>query len=253
MKIIQNIEYKPGLEGDLFLPGNQVPEGGFPAALLIHGGGWNSMDRHAMRGVADFLAENGFAVFNIEYRLTPEYRWPAGCNDCKAAAEWLIHSDYPIDKKKIFTVGASAGGHYALMTGLMLPRGTICGIVSISGIDDVFAAVQPSLWPEWYSPFLGKEPDEKALREINPAEYHTADAPPILCTHWRKDQVVLFSACTAFEQAVVKNGGRICVYAYDYDRYCEGHDIWIPGSSPHRLHPDLEAVVAGFMKEVISQ
>ena len=252
MKIIQNIEYKPGLEGDLFLPGDQAPERGFPAAVLIHGGGWTAGDRHTIRGVADFLAENGFAVFNIEYHLAaPQYRWPAAFDDCKDAVKWLAKSAYPINAEKIFTVGASAGGHYALMAGLALPRGTVCGIVSISGIDDVF--IDSRFAPGRYEYLLGRAPDEKDLLELNPATYLTADTPPILCTHWRGDQVVPFASCTAFEQTVVKNGGRICVYSYDYERHCEGHDIWIPGSSPHRLHPDLEAVIAAFMNEVISK
>ena len=69
MKIITDLEFTPGLAGDLFLPDGQAPDGGFPLALLIHGGGWTSMDHHALRGIADFLAENGFAVFNIDYCL----------------------------------------------------------------------------------------------------------------------------------------------------------------------------------------
>ncbi len=248
MKIIQNIEYKPGLEGDLFLPGDQAPERGFPAAVLIHGGGWTAGDRHTIRGVADFLAENGFAVFNIDYRLAPQHRWPAGLDDCKTAAQWLIGSDYPIDTKNLFIIGASAGGHYALMTGLTLPRGTVRGIVSISGIDDVF--VDSRFAPGRYEYLLGKTPDEKELLEINPAKYLATDTPPILCTHWRRDEVVRFAVCTAFEQAAADKGVKISVYSYDFNRQFEGHGIWIPGSSPHRLYPDLEAVIASFMKEM---
>ena len=251
MKIITDIEFAPSLAGDLFLPDGPTPDSGFPAALLIHGGGWSGMDRYAARGIADFLAENGFAVFNIDYRLAPQHHWPAGLDDCKAAAQWLLGSEYPIDTEKFFIIGGSAGGHYALMTGLTLPRGTVCGIISISGIDDVF--IDSRFAPlARYIYLLGKSPDRNDLLEINPAEYYTADAPPILCTHWRNDQVVPFAECAAFEQTVVKKGGRICVYSYDYDRHCEGHDIWIPESSPHRLHPDLEAVIAGFMKEIIA-
>ena len=251
MKIISDLEYVPGLVGDLFLPDGPAPAGGFPAALVIHGGGWTGMDRHAVSGIAEFLAENGFAAFNIEYRLAPQHRWPAGCDDCKAAAQWLIRSDYPVNTGKIFTVGASSGGHYALMAGLTLPRGTVCGIVSISGIDDVF--VDRGFAPGRYTALLGHKQDEKELLEINPATYLSADAPPILCTHYRFDQVVQFAACTAFEQAAVKKGGRICVYSYDHERKDQGHAIWVPGTSPRRLYPDLEAVILAFMKEVISK
>ena len=251
MKIISDLEYAPGMAGDLFLPDGPAPADGFPAALVIHGGGWASMDRHAVRGLAEFLAGNGFAAFNIEYRLAPQHRWPAGCDDCKAAAQWLLGSEYPVDAQKFFIVGGSSGGHYALMAGLMLPRGTVRGIVSISGIDDVF--VDSRFSPGRYQYLLGKSPDENDLLELNPATYLTADAPPILCTHWRRDEVVRFAACTAFEQAAADRGVKICVYSYDYDKQFEGHGIWIPGTSPRRLYPYLEAVIAAFMKEVISK
>jgi len=245
MKIIPDLQYAPGLAGDLFLPGDQVPDDGFPSVLLIHGGGWRTMDRSAMRGAADFLAEKGFAVFNIDYRLAPEYRWPSGLDDCKAAAQWLFCSEYPVNTQKFFIVGASSGGHYALITGLTLPRGMIRGIVSISGIDDVF--VDSRFSPERYTALLGKTPTEKDLTEINPATYLAADAPPILCTHWRHDQVVRFSACAAFEQAAANIGAKISVYSYDCNRQFEGHGIWIPGTSPRRLYPDLEAVISMYL------
>ena len=246
MRIISDLEYAPGLIGDLFLPEEQIPEGGFPAVLLIHGGGWCGMDRHAMRGVADFLAGKGFAVFNIEYSLAPQHRWPRGLNDCKAAARWLLDSEYPVDGKKFFVVGASSGGHYALITGLTLPQGTVRGIVSISGIDNVF--IDRSFRLRRYNALLGEAHDEKDLTEIDPATYLTAGAPPILCTHWRRDQVVPFAACTAFEQATAEKEVKITVYSYDHDRPFEGHGIWIPGSSPHRLYPELETVISMFLE-----
>jgi len=253
MKIIPELEYAPGMVGDLFLPDGETPAGGFPAAVLIHGGGWSGMDRHAVRGIADFLVETGFAVFNIEYRLTTQARWPAGFEDCKAAVRYLAAaaSEHPVDPRRIFVVGGSAGGHYALLAGLDLPRGTVRGIVSISGIDDVF--VDCRFAPRRYLGLLGEPPTPAKLRELDPAEYYTPDAPPILCTHWQYDTVVPFAACAAFETSVLKKGGRINVYSYDYDRKQEGHGIWIPDSKPHRLFPDLEAVIAGFLREVLAE
>lgn len=248
MKIISNLEYKNGLTGDIFLPETEVPANGFPAAVLIHGGGWSMGDRYSVNGIADFLVENNFAVFNIEYRLSPQNLWPSGLEDCQDALKWLFESDYPIDRQKIFFIGASAGGHYALIAGLTLPREMVCGIVSISGIDDTFEDYK--LAPDRYDLLLGRTPSEKDLTELNPASYLTDNAPPILCTHWRLDRVVPFEACTNFEKAATARGIKTCIYGYNYDRHCEGHDIWIPGSNPHRLHPDLEAVIAGFLKTI---
>ena len=145
MVTIADIGFSSSVAGDLHLPDGIAPKEGFPAAVLIHGGGWTSMDRSRFNGIADMLAEHGFAVFNIDYRLAPQHPWPAGLNDCKAAIKYLQYSDFPVNKKKIFVIGGSAGGHYALVAGLSMPKNTVCGIISISGIDDVFAH---SFWAE---------------------------------------------------------------------------------------------------------
>ena len=251
MQIISDIEYSSGVVGDLFLPDEQLPEGGFAAVVLIHGGSWTSNDRHSVRGIADFLVENGFAVFNIEYRLAPQFRWPSGLEDCKNAVRYLADSNYPVNRRKISIIGASAGGHYALIAGLSLPPEMVCSIVSISGIDDVFSDYKFA--PDRYWALLGGNPSERKLFELNPASYAGDEIPPVLCTHWRQDQVVPFESCIDFVKSVENKGGRICVYSYDFERQSEGHGIWIPGSEPHRLYPDIEAVIAAFLKTVISK
>jgi len=115
MKIISDLEYAPGMAGDLFLPDGPAPAGGFPAALVIHGGGWTGMDRHAVRGLAEFLAENGFAVFNIDYRLAPQHPHPVFFEDCYAAMCYAYdHADaLGIDPERMGVGGDSAGGTLA--------------------------------------------------------------------------------------------------------------------------------------------
>jgi acetyl esterase/lipase len=251
MMKIADIGFSSSVAGDLHLPDGIAPKEGFPAAVLIHGGGWTSMDRSRFNGIADMLAEHGFAVFNIDYRLAPQHPWPAGLNDCKAAIKYLHHSDFPVNKKKIFVIGGSAGGHYALVAGLSMPKNTVCGIISISGIDDVFADSLSS--PGRYTQLLGRVPEKDDLLQLDPAEYYTADAPPILCTHCRYDTVVPFAVCTAFEESVLKKNGNISVYSYGLERRNEGHAIWIPDTHPPRLYGDIEAVVIGFMREIVNK
>ena len=67
---------RPDQVGDVYLPAQVTDR--TPVVLSIHGGGWSAMSRRDVRGIAEFLAENGCAVYNIDYRLaTPATPWPA--------------------------------------------------------------------------------------------------------------------------------------------------------------------------------
>src|SRR5438270_10994467 len=54
------------LLGDLYLP-KGVDKA--PVLIGVHGGGWQIGDRKLYKNWGRFLAEDGFAVFAIEYRL----------------------------------------------------------------------------------------------------------------------------------------------------------------------------------------
>lgn len=263
--MIREVEYAPGNTGDLYLPDAPAPEAGYPAVLLIHGGAWTSMERSAMGGVAEFLCREGFAVFNIDYRLAPGDPWPRGFEDCKAALAHLagpMAAVFPLDRKKVFVIGASSGGHYALLTGLSAEPGTVAGIVSVSGIADVFPDYE--LRPGRYEQLFGFPPSPEELKKIDAREYYYDGAPPVLCTHYRYDAVVPFDSARNFAEEAERRGGNITFYGYDYGRRDQGHGIWIPGTSydrgrrasepakgPYReLYPDLEQVILFFLRNV---
>src|SRR5215831_16434520 len=92
-----------------------------PALLWIHGGGYvlGSVERDDL--LAKHLAKVGQCVVaSVEYRLAPEYPFPAPVEDCYAALKWLAtHSaDLGVNKSRIAIGGASAGG--GLAAGLAL-------------------------------------------------------------------------------------------------------------------------------------
>ena len=117
-ELIKDIPYDPSAgptaTGDLFLPDCA---GAAKVMLLIHGGGWNAMNRHRMDGIAEGLVQLGYAVFNIDYRLLPEAPYPACEQDCLAAGRFLLNSALPVvaglNREAITVMGASAGGHLA--------------------------------------------------------------------------------------------------------------------------------------------
>ena len=236
--------------GDLYLP--KQPDNA-PVALTIHGGGWSAQDKSSFCGVAEFIASLGWAVFNINYRLTSIVPWPACGDDCLAAAKFLLDGKEPefagLDRRKLLICGGSAGGHLALMTGLRLPPERVAGIISISGIDELTSDY--ALHTARYCPFFGSGVTEEIKAQANPIHYLRPDSPPVLLTHWDDDQVVPVECARRFRDRGRALGCRVDYY--EYSTVDEGHGIWIPNSMPHRLYPHLEKELARFIKSVLPE
>src|SRR5258707_15837970 len=85
--VIPNVEYgHPG--GESLKPDASIPDGPgpFPAAVLVHGGGWVAGDKQQyIIYIFEPLSRAGFAWFSINYRLAPKYRYPAAMEDTEAA------------------------------------------------------------------------------------------------------------------------------------------------------------------------
>jgi acetyl esterase/lipase len=61
------------------------------------------------------------AVVSVDYRLAPEHPYPAGPDDCEAAALWLIeHAAEEFGTDKLVTGGESAGAYFTMVTLLRL-------------------------------------------------------------------------------------------------------------------------------------
>ena len=108
--------------------------------LQLHGGGYMSGLQGQYRKMAGLYAEisSGAAVLSVDYRLAPEYPFPAALEDAVAAYKWLRDKGYESDR--IIVVGDSAGGGLALALclyakdhGLPLPA----GIITMSPWTDV--------------------------------------------------------------------------------------------------------------------
>jgi epsilon-lactone hydrolase len=91
--------------------------------LYIHGGGFIAGGIDSHRGLAGRIGKaTGCAVLIIDYRLAPEHKFPAGVDDCVAAARWIRDNgpDGPSPAASYFIAGDSAGGCLTLTTLLAL-------------------------------------------------------------------------------------------------------------------------------------
>jgi pectin methylesterase-like acyl-CoA thioesterase/acetyl esterase/lipase len=109
----------------------------YPVVLMIHGGGWNSGSPEMQKALALRLAQKGFVTATVEYRLSPEAKYPAAVDDLNDAVLWLYrHADeYKIDKNKIAVSGCSAGGQLAALIGTKNRNKLIKAVINIDGIS----------------------------------------------------------------------------------------------------------------------
>lgn len=90
--------------------------------LHFHGGGWCLGSARENDGLNHrFVERTGFAVVSVDYRLAPELPYPAGPDDCEAAALWLAREGAARFGTDRFAIGGeSAGANLAVATLLRL-------------------------------------------------------------------------------------------------------------------------------------
>src|SRR5215471_9044976 len=107
-----------GIRLRLYWPQTETP---LPAIVYYHGGGHviGSLDTH------DFVARNlsrgvGALVASVDYRMGPEYKFPAAVEDSFAALEWLRDNAAQLgaDPERLGVHGDSAGANLAAVMAL---------------------------------------------------------------------------------------------------------------------------------------
>jgi len=105
----------------VFLPNASRKPG---ALLFFHGGGWVIGDIETYTPTCARMADlTGQIVYSVDYRLAPEYPFPAGLNDCYNACEYLLEHYKKNDALMTgeFTlIGDSAGANLASVVSLRL-------------------------------------------------------------------------------------------------------------------------------------
>lgn len=104
--------------GEWIIPMESVPPDD-KVILYFHGGGFISGTCEFYRDLAARIAKaSGMKVLIIEYRLAPEFLYPAANEDCLGAYRWLLANGYSAND--IVFGGDSVGASLALMTLLTL-------------------------------------------------------------------------------------------------------------------------------------
>ena len=228
----KGIEYgQPG--GHSLLLDLHVPDGPgpFPAAILVHGGGFDGGSRATnMAPTFQPLTDAGFAWFSIDYRMAPEFRFAQAREDMDAAITWVKANaqTYKVDPSKIVLAGESAGAflvNYAATH--PTSKTTVAAVVDIYGpVDYEKIARQRQAYPARFNMasinghqktgggiwFFGVEGYDEAsyvkLKEISPVHAVHQGMPPFLAIHGTRDNQVPYEQSTMLCDAMRKVRAR---------------------------------------------
>ncbi|MBL9163249.1 MAG: alpha/beta hydrolase [Planctomycetaceae bacterium] len=249
VNVEKGIEYGKGgdvaLKLDLYQPADEGKSDAalHPAIIFVHGGAWKGGNREIYHYYCVKLAEQGYVVATVSYRLSDVAPFPAAVQDVKCAVRWLranaqrLH----VDPNRIAMAGGSAGGHLSMMAGYVTDQPELEGT---GGHPEVSSRIQAVV--NLYGPtdlttdfardndvvvkFLGGESyadDPDLYAQASPITHVSADDPPTLILHGSIDTVVPISQAELLVDKLKAAG-----VPHEYDRV-EG---W-----PHTM--DLEANV----------
>lgn len=234
---------------DVYYPRFEA-SGTVPAVLYVHGGGWTSGDKSSAGLWAGLLARQGYLVASINYRLAPQYKWPAQIEDTKCAVRYLRASaeKYNIDPNRIGAIGDSAGGHLVSLLGLTGPEE---GFEGSGGYPNQSSAVQAVV--DMYGPTDFTSVDMRAesfrigqilgipfaqapaaLKKASPVTYAKKDAPPFFILQGDQDKLVPLSQSQLLYQRLKDAGAHA--------------DLLIVKNAGHGFVPSGGQIQPGFLE-----
>ena len=206
--------------------------GPFPAAILVHGGGFDEGNRTIfISPLFPVLSGADFAWFSIDYRLAPEAHLAEAAHDVRSAIAWVrLHAnEYKVDPAKIASIGESAGGYLVNYVGTRETKESkVAAVVDFYGPSDYAKLAQArAAHPELFNMksaerhaahgggihFFGVERLDSEglakLHEVSPIAAVHKGMPPFLCIHGNKDDQVPYQQTTEFCDAI-RNAGSKC-------------------------------------------
>lgn len=201
-----------------------------PTLIYFHGGGWLEGTKESTLLYGLPYMAHGMNFINVEYRMAPESLTPAAIEDCRCALHWAYDhaEDYGIDTSKIVVSGHSAGGHLALMTGLLTPKDgfdnscrrvssewrlstiqdvKVAAVVNFFGPTDLASLVEGPTTRNFAVRWFGNMPDRTEMaKRVSPITYARRDSPPVLTIMGDKDPILPYTQGTSLRDALDRAG-----------------------------------------------
>lgn len=231
--LIQNASYGKDKANvmDIYLPEGRTAN--TKMVIMIHGGGWSAGDKGEVAFLAKGLKDRGFAVANINYRLSAQStdNYKMQLDDISAVESWLLsHADnYYYSPQKMYITGHSAGAHLSLAFAYTRnANGKIKAAGGMATPTDLVAGASANLGivgATTIAPYLGGplNAQTQAIYENASPIYHVdANTVPTILFQGDADLIVPMDQSTSLEDKL-KNKGvpeKLIIYKGI------GHDWW---------------------------
>jgi acetyl esterase/lipase len=193
--------------------------GKYPAIVVIHGGGWQSGDPGNNFEFSQYMAAQGYSVLSIDYRLAPEYKYPAQIEDVRTAIAYIReHADeLEVDVNRIALMGRSAGAHLAMLAAFAPDVPPVRAIVNYYGPVNLTTGYQDRPNPDpidgrkLLRDFLGGTPAElpDLYKQASPWNYVNRSLPPSLLIYGQRDRVVQSKFGRRLAEQLKKTGNQV--------------------------------------------
>jgi len=204
-----------------------------PLAIFVHGGGLTSGDKADIPPVfLSTLASAGYAVVSVNYRLAPQFKFPAQIEDLKCAIRYLRENaqTYGVNGSEVFVFGTSAGGELVTIAALMGAHSVFdvgpypSESSSVTAAVDMFGPTNLTSWASYSDTLRVFGNNQSDLLLASPTHYVAPNAPPILIVQGVNDTQVpesqsiqLYNQLTAAgdqtQLILVQNMGHMFVQA----------------------------------------
>ncbi len=236
----RSIVYKQAADKTLnldFYPSNDTAKS--PCIVVIHGGSWAQGDSKQLPNLNSYLANRGYHVASINYRLAPENKSPAPVIDTRDAIKFLTENstELNIDTNNFILLGRSAGGQIALVAAYTFHQPNVKGVISFYAPADMEwgATIKTNKWvldvDKVFGNYLGgtlKEVPEK-YKEATACEFVSSQSPPTLIIHGENDAMVAFEHSNRLVKKLNEN--KVEYYFLDLSWATHGCDYNINGPS----------------------
>ncbi len=197
-----------------------------PLLIFFHGGGWVKGSKDSSTQFTPYL-NSGWVVINAEYRFLQKAKMPACVEDARCVLAWAYENAVKlgIDTNKIVLSGTSAGGHLALIAGVLPPNSELdntcagshslktAAIVDFYGPADMNALLEEPKRKKQVTRFFPSIDEAKKIGAlISPINYVRKDLPPIIMIQGDEDPTIPYTQSVSFKAALDKAGVRNFLY-----------------------------------------